>query len=188
MSFFFCKKTSLSFVFDIRDTSVSVGVVKLEKDKKPEIILCQKFELNIHDAKNYKKCIASLAKVLDKAVVSLRKELVKIGNKESIDTYYFFIGSPWSVSQSKTIKVIKDKLFEINNSLLKKIIGDEELYIENSLERQVFESDWDVLEEKIIQSKLNGYVIDDIYGKKTQSLTVELFVSFVTKEIKDKLS
>ncbi len=183
----FKNKPSLSFIFDIRDASVSLSVARFEKDKKPEIILCQNFEIKRQDSENHKKYLSSLTETLDKAVVSARRSLVKNDNGEKISAYYFFIGSPWSVSQSKTIKIIRDRPFEINNDILEKIIVGEELVIEKQLEGQTLKPNWKVLEEKIIQSKLNGYKIDDIFGKKTSNLTVEFFVSFIPNEIKNKL-
>ena len=189
MSFSLFKKApSLSFVFDIRDTSVSIAVARFEIEKKPEIILCQNFELKQQDSNNHKKYLSSMIRTIDKAIISARRGLIKIGNKEDIGKYYFFVGSPWSVSQTKTIKIIKDKPFEINNRVLEKIIVGEEFALEKSIEEQTLEPNWKVLEEKIIQSKLNGYKIDDIFGKKTSNLAIELFVSFIPYEIKDKMS
>ena len=188
MSFFLFKnKPSLSFIFDLRDTSVSLAVARFERNKKPEIILCQDFELQNQDLKDHKKYIDSMIKTLDQAIVSVRKSLIKIGNKECIGKYYFFIGSPWSVSQSKTIKIIKDRPFEINNNVLKQIIIGEESNIEKNIEKETQEPNWKVFEEKIIQSKLNGYKIDNVFGKKASNLTIELFVSFIPFEIKNKI-
>jgi hypothetical protein len=189
MSFFFFKnKPSLSFVFDIRDTSVSLAAVRFEKNKKPEIIVCQNFELKYQDSKDHKKYLFSMLKTLDRAIISVKRSLIKIGNKENIGKYYFFIGSPWSISQSKTIKINRNKPFEINNLILQKIIVGEELIIEKHLEEQTLELNWKVIEEKIIQSKLNGYKVDDIFGKMTSNLSIELFVSFIPYEIQDTLS
>ncbi len=189
MSFFLFKnKPSLSFVFNIRDTSISLAAVRFETDKKPEIILCQSFELKQQDSKYYKEYLSSMLGVLDEAVVSIRKGLVKIGNKEKIGHYYFFVGSPWSVSEAKTVKITRDKMFEINNKMLGQIIIEEESVIERNLEEKTLKQTWKVLEEKIIQAKINGYKIDNFYGKKTTNLTIELFTSFVPTELKERLS
>ncbi len=189
MSFFlFKKQPSLSFVFDIRDASISLAVARFEKNKKPEIVLCQNFELKYQDSKDQKKYLSFMLKTLDDAIVSVKRGLIKIGNKENIGKYYFFIGSPWSVSQTKTIKIIKEKLFEINNDVMSKILLGEESIIEKKIEEQTKEPNWKILEEKIIQSKLNGYKVDDIFGKKTSNFTIELFVSFIPYEIKEKIT
>jgi hypothetical protein len=189
MSFFlFKKKPSLSFVFDIRDSFISSGIVRFQDDKKPELILCEDFDILYQNKKDHRKYVASMIRTLDRAVISMRKELVKMGIKENIDKHYFFIGSPWSVSQSKTIKILKNKLFEVNSELLNKIIISEEFAVEKEIEDITSEPNWKVLEQKIIQSKINGYKIENIFGKKTSNLSLELFVSFIPYEIKDKLS
>ena len=121
------------------------------------------------------------------AILSVRQSLVKIGSKEMIEKYYFFIGSPWSISQAKTIKIIKDKPFEITNKVLSQILVGEESEIEKNIEYNTSEKNLKIMEEKIIQSKLNGYKVEDIYRKKTLNLAVELFVTFIPSEIKDKI-
>ncbi len=189
MSFSFFKiKPTLSLVIDIRDASISIAVAKFELNKKPEIILCDNFDINKKNSKNYNKYLSSMVIVLDKAVVAIRKKLIKIGNKEIIGNSYFFIGSPWSISKIKTIKIIKDKFFRVDNSILGKLIFGEEFVIEKIIEEQNKGSDWEILEEKIIQSKLNGYITSDFFGKRTSNLEIELFVSFVPVEIKNKIA
>ncbi len=189
MSFFlFKKQPSLSFIFDIRDTSISLAAVRFVKEKKPEIVLCQNFSLNTTGSKDNKKYLDLMIKTLDQAILSVRQSLIKIGNKENIEKYYFFIGSPWSISQAKTIKIIKDKPFEITNKILSQILVGEESEIEKDIEDTTSEKNLKILEEKIIQSKLNGYKVEDIYGKKTLDLAVELFVTFIPSEIKDRIN
>lgn len=184
---FLKKKSSLSFVFDIRDAVVSLAVVRFEKNKKPEIILCQNFKLNFQDTISYKRYTTSLIKILDESIIYAKKKLIRIGNKEHVGSYNFFIGSPWSVSQTKTIKIIKDRPFEVDNELLEKIIVDEETIAKKALEEETLRPHWKVLEEKIIQSKLNGYKVENIFGKKTTNFVAELFTSFMPYELKEKL-
>ena len=190
MSFFsFGKKeTPLSFVFDIRDTFFTVAVAKISADKKPEMILCQNFKISLQDNLDYKKGLNEMLKTVDTAIISIRKKLIKIGNNQKIGKYSFFIGSPWSISKSKLIKVIKDKPFEINETFLKKIILSDEENLIHKISSKAEEKEWKILEEKVIQSKLNGYKVEKIYGKKASDIELEIFVSFIPYEIKDKLS
>ncbi|MCX6717320.1 MAG: hypothetical protein NTU76_01425, partial [Candidatus Taylorbacteria bacterium] len=174
--------------FDIRDTFISVAVVKISADNKPEMILCQNFKISLQDNLNYKKGLNEMLNTVDTAIVSLRKKLIKIGNNQKIGRYSFFIGSPWSISKSKLIKVIKDKPFDINESFLKKVILSDEEYLINKISLKTEEKEWKILEEKVIQSKLNGYKVEKIYGKKASDIELEIFVSFIPYEIKDRLS
>ena len=188
MSFFSSKnKPSLSFIFDIRDSSISVVAARFFTNKKPEIILCKNFEFTVAGLFNHNEHLLSMFSALDSAVVYAKQNLEKIEG-EIIRPYYFFLGSPWSVSQAKTIKIIKDKIFEIDNDVLKKIIFTEEVPIQKKIEDETSIPSWKTFEEKIIQAKINGYKIDNFFGKRTSNFAVELLVSFVPYEIKDKLS
>ena len=186
--FSFKKKPYLSFVFDIRNISISIAVTKFENNKKPEIVYCQNFTIADQDIAVSKKYTTSMIKTLDRAILTARKNLVKIGNNTPIKKYFFFIGSPWSVSQSKMIKVIKEKAFNIDNNFLEKIVLSEEDRIEKEIENNSKGIDWEIIEEKVIQSKLNDYKIEKIYGKKTKDVEIDIFVSFSPKEILNKIS
>jgi hypothetical protein len=189
MNFFsFKKQPTLALVFDIRDSSISLAVVKFQKSEKPELVLCQNFSISVQDPQDQQKYIVALFATIDAAILSMRKTLARIGIREKIERTYFFLGSPWSIGQSKLIKVTKDRSFEVNNIILEKIITSEESEVEKTIQSDMFESGWQVLDEKVIQSKLNGYVVENIFGKKTTDLEIELFVSFVPTEVKNKLS
>src|SRR4051812_5894348 len=106
---FFKKKSNLSFIFNIRDTSVSLAAVKFEKGEKPNLVLAQNFPIISSDTKSPDVHLSGMLKTLDSAVTSFKKSLIKMGNTEKPNQYFFFLGSLWSVSQSKIIKVEKDK-------------------------------------------------------------------------------
>ncbi len=187
LSFSFKNKPSLHLVFDIRDSSVTLAAAKFEKNKKPELVLCQNFPIKAENENDQEKYLAAMFSTLDEAILTIRKSLVQIGHTEKIEKHFFFIGSPWSVSQSKSITVTKDRPFEITNTIFEKIITGEETETEKSMRQDSFPGGWQVLEEKILETKLGGYVIENIFGKKTDDLAVELFVSFIPSKIKNKL-
>lgn len=184
---FLKKKTSLSIVFDIREFTLSVAIVKIIKRQKPTIIYCHNFKIEEFEINVYRKYTESLIKAVDKALIEVKKTLQKIGNTEKIGGYYFFVGSPWVVSQSKEIKVSKDKPFEINDTFLKRIILSRE---EESLKELDGKNplNWSVLEEKIIDSKLNGYKVNNLYKRKAREIEVHSFVSFIPKDLKEKFN
>lgn len=185
--FSFKKKPTLSFVFDIRDSSVTLAAAKLAKGEKPELVLCQNFPIQIEDAQDHAKYLAAMLGTLDLAILSVRKSLIKIGNTEKIGEHFFFLGSPWSISEAKSIKVTKDRPFEINNAFLEKIVTEKETESGKELGQSPAANNWRVLEERIIRSKLNGYALENIFGKRTSDFEMELFVSFIPYEIKNKI-
>ncbi len=190
--FSFAPKPELSLLVDIRDTTITIAAGLFAADVKPELVLCKTMEIDalaeagIQDRNEYRKYLDAAVKTLDAGLISMRKELIKIGRKEKIASYAFFVGSPWSVSESKLIHIAKDKPFEVTASFLKKIIASDETESERRLGSGAGNT-WRILEEKIVEAKLNGYAVEAIFGKKTNVLDLELFTSFVPYEVKDKL-
>jgi hypothetical protein len=190
MSFFSFRKkeSSLSLVFDIRDTSITVAVAKFYFDNKPEIFSCQNFKINFSKPINYDKYISVLLKTMEDSVVSVTRDLVKVGNKERISNYYMFFGSPWCISQSKVIRIEKDRPFLIDEKLLRQVLSKEEENLIQRIDSSSEEKNWMVMEEKIIQLKLNGYKVNKIYDRKAEKVEMEFLVSFIPKEIQDKIN
>lgn len=188
MSFFFLKqKHSLSFVLDIRDVFVTIAAVKFIDNNKPEIVISKRFYFKYKNPLDHNGYLNSMLSTVDSGIINLRKDLIKIGNRDEIDSHYFFIGSPWSFSQTRIVKIIKDKPFEITNAVLRQIITGEESAVSKYLGKNTQDINWNLLEEKIIQSKIDGYDTNEIYGKKASSLSTELFISFIPKEINSKI-
>lgn len=190
MSFFsFGKKEpSLSLVFDIRDTSMTLAVTKFSLDDKPEIISCQNYKINFSRPISYDKYISVLLKTIEDSTVSITRDLVKIGNKEKISKYYLFFGSPWCISQSKVIKIEKDKPFSVDEKLLRQLLGKEEENFIQKFDTSYEEKNWVIMEEKVVQSKLNGYKVNRIYDRKAEKAEIEFLISFIPKEIQDKIN
>ncbi len=189
MSIFSSKnKSSLSLVFDLRDSYVSIAAINFVNESKPEIILCQNFEINPSNHEDYGKYTSSMLSSVKEGILAVRKDLAKKGSKESIRKYHFFIGSPWSVSESKTIKIIKNKKFEVTKEILGKIVSDEEETIKKDMSTSIKLENWKILEEKIVEFKLNGYKAEKVFDKKITELEAELFVSFIPVEVYKGLS
>jgi hypothetical protein len=185
MSFFsFTKKSNLTIIFDVRDSLISLAAVKIEKDKKLEIILAQNFPINLTAPKNYELSRNQMIKALDNAMISFRKNLIRIGNQDKISEYHFFLSSFWATSQSRLLKISKDRSFEINKELLEQILSKEESDIAYGLDKN---QNWIEFERKIVETKINGYKIQKIFGKKAQDFEVEFFVSFLPQQLKNLL-
>src|SRR3990167_6593310 len=131
--FSFKKKNFLSLVFDIRDSSITIAAAKFESGQKLEMVQCQNFKIEEKNTSDANKYTSGMLKALNDGILSIRKSLAKTGNKEDINKYFFFLDSPWSVSQAKLVKIIKDRPFEVNKNLLDKMVSGEELGVGKEL-------------------------------------------------------
>jgi hypothetical protein len=174
------KKHKISLLFEVRGDVVSSSIIKTHPLNKPEIIYSKKRIVAIREKIDSKKYTKIILKELDKLVEETYKVgILKILNgNNDISDVHVVLSSPWVLSQSKDIKIKKDKTFEINQDLLSKVISEEECHLSSPTGLNLEENNnIKIIEEKIIQSKLNGYKVNSIFHKKTKDLELNLFLS-----------
>ncbi|OGD67761.1 hypothetical protein A2442_01760 [Candidatus Campbellbacteria bacterium RIFOXYC2_FULL_35_25] len=192
-------KQEIAAIFDIGSSSVGGAIVLIpgKKEDKPKILYSVREQMVFHEKLDANKFIDSMLKTLNSVVSDLEKNglvhlnFLKIKNK-AIKNAFCFFSSPWCVSQTKKIKIKKDKSFEITESLLKSIIQkEEEAFIK--LESGEYSSilgknnEIDVMDKKIIQIKLNGYIVNNPYKKKVKEAETSFFMSLLSRDISEKI-
>jgi cell division ATPase FtsA len=178
MSFFsFLKrnKESYSLVFNISSGSISGGVINFTEKSGVDLISFQKeiipFQQEISIAKHLE--------LMKSTLTALAGKIKKVGTKK-IDRIFYIFTSPWSISQTKTIRIKETKPFRVTESYLNRIVEDQE---------KKFQADnlttGRIIEKKIIQVKINGYVVNNFYGKITKDLEISIFFTLVPEKILD---
>lgn len=198
MSFFsFSKKNKqkYSLLFDIRGDSVVSAIVKISGTESPEIIYSNNIPVVMREEIDTQRYTAFIMKGLGASVDDVYKNgvvktLKTLDKGAKIEDIHIILSSPWVLSQSKDIVIKKDKEFKIDQNLLKKIIQSEETSVLTSDIFSTKESDkkigTEVIEEKIIQSRLNGYKVNSVFQKSVSELELNLLVSVSnTSFIKD---
>ena len=131
-----------------------------------------------------------MLKAFDSALQDIQKQGLSHLNftgwrNHGIRNVFYALSSPWCVSQTKIIKIKKDKPFEISIDSIEGVISGEE---KKFLSGDSTESS-KIIEKKIIEAKLNGYKMTEIYGKKAKDIELAFFVTlapeYVLKEVKD---
>ena len=121
----------VSAVFHIGSGSVDGHLVRLSKISKPEIIYTTNapilFQKNINLERHFKLMI----KALDSALKDIQKQGVLHLNftglrNHGIRRAFYILSSPWCASQTKIIKIKKDKPFEITKDSIENFIDEQE--------------------------------------------------------------
>lgn len=184
------KSEEVSAVFHIGSASVRGYLVKLSKISKPEIIYAIKVPIPFQKNINFERYFKLMLKAFDSALEDIQKRGLSHLNFTGLRNSgarkaFCVLSSPWCVSQTKIIKIKKDKPFEITADSIEGIIsGEEKKFLSNdSAEGSK------IIEEKIIEAKLNGYRMTEIYGKKAKDVELTFFITsapeYVFKEVKD---
>jgi hypothetical protein len=186
------KKTDehVSIVFDIGNGSIGGAFVKLSKDHKPAILFTHREPVVFQEKVEPQELLALLYRHFRNVVRHLEKEglreLHKTGMHKHISGAYCILSSPWYISQTKVIKIEKEKPFTVSRKVLGGLLAQEEQVFERSVQEGssvIARSDVRVIERKIIQTKLNGYEVHDPYGKITSSIEVALFTSVAADDV-----
>ncbi len=180
MSFFsFAKKQNLTQIIEIRDTYVSSSVVLLSSEDKPKIIFCENIKFANIDTTDFEKYTKEMLNSLSDSVHSAKVKLTKIGNRQKISTYKIFLSPLWCISRSRTIKYKKETPFLIDNKFI------DRLFDEND---EAKGSELSILEKKIVESKISGYKVENLIGKRATDIEIEIFTSYVSQSLKKSIS
>jgi PAS domain S-box-containing protein len=99
-------------------------------------------------------------------------------NSAMIDRVFYIFSSPWSASLTKTIRIKESKNFKVTEEYLNRIIDEQEkqFLIDISTSGKI-------IERKIIQIKINGYIVNNYTNKQAKSLEVSVFYTVVPENI-----
>lgn len=181
-------KEEISAVFHIGSGSVTGYIVKLSKKEKPEIIYSKISPISFQKNLNLDRHLNLMISSLDSVAKDLQKQgLLHLNftglRNRGLKKAYYMLSSPWCISQTREIKMKNNEPFEVSHDTLIKLLSEQEkeFISDNSSEDSI------VIEKKIIESKLNGYKISQIYGKKAKEIELTLFLSLASKSILDKI-
>ena len=180
----------VSVLFHIGSGSIFGHLVRLSKISKPEIIYATEAPISFQKDLNSERHFKLMIKAFDSVLKDIQKEGILHLNftglrNRRIKNAFYMLSSPWCVSQTKVIKIKKDKPFEIGSDSIESIISEQEkkfLSIDSTEGSQI-------IEKKIIEAKLNGYKMTEIFGKKAKDVELSFFMTsapeYLFKELKD---
>ena len=182
------KEEDVSALFHIGSGSVGGHLIRLSKTSKPEIIYATKtsipFQKNINPERHFK----SMIKAFESTLKDIQKQGLLHLNFTGLRNYgiksaFYILSSPWCVSQTKIIKIKKDKPFEISENSLEGIMEEQE---KKFLSDESSEGS-KIIEKKIIEAKLNGYKMTEIFGKTATEAELSFFMTLAPEYALEEL-
>lgn len=182
------REEDVSALFHIGSGSIAGHLIRLSKTSKPEIIYTTRtlipFQKNINTERHFRLMI--------RAFESTLKDIQKQGllhlNFTGLRNYgirnaFYILSSPWCVSQTKIIRIKKDNPFEISEKSLEGVMEEQEkkFLLEESSEGAK------IIEKKIIEAKLNGYKMTEIFGKTAKEAELSFFMTLAPEYLLEEL-
>lgn len=192
MNFFFCqRKLTSEIIFDIGSGSIAGSIVVHAKDQSPYVVYTYRASISHEPAKTLSQFTKSMVSTLELvADMLLKRGIPKLKQEEgtscSIEKISCFYSSPWFISQTKILRLSEREPIVFTQSLLDKIIHDEEKHFaEESKDAQsIFHKDQvRLVEKRITRIRLNGYETHEPFGKQASTIEVSLFLSALSKKV-----
>lgn len=172
------KKEKTIAIFDIGSGSIGGAIVKIPLDNKSIPVIIKSVRTDIPPSKdlNFDIFVKNMISTLGQTADSLYNK--KAGIPEEI---VCVLSSPWYLSETRSIKMSKEKPFIFTKRLAsdliqKEILGLTDLYKEKYGN---LESTPEVIEQHTMAVSLNGYPVLDPLGQKCKFFEMNMVISLV---------
>jgi len=180
-------------IFDIRSASVGGALVLLRKNKKPRVLYSVRKPIAFVEKLEVDKFTSSMLRALNLVVDDIQKKGVVhlnfrvLQNKEVKEAFCFF-SSPWYASQMETVKINEKEPILLTREIIQSLVQKEKEDFENA-GSGVFGggSGVEIIDNKIIQFRLNGYKTENPFKKKVKQVEASVFMSLLSADIADKV-
>ncbi len=171
---FFKKKKTITLILDIGSASVGAALVRIEEGKPPHILLTIRENIPLQGILSSVRFVAGA----NHALTQIFKK-IQANKKDYIIPSRIFctLSSPWFLLKIRHARVVMDNQFEVTEELMNSLLNEEIEHLKEELKETLPLKDIEIIEKKIIQIKLNGYQIENPYGKKTSSVDIVATIS-----------
>lgn len=184
---FLNKKTNDQYLFDIKGESISCTVFRLLENDKPEVLFFKNVFFGDSIKLGIKKYVSAMYNSLEKVSQALNKEYLLDKKLAQLDEVHFVVSSPWILSQVKNINVKSGNRISIDDKFINNLLINESEKVSNELFADGTSKAFKIFEKQIVQSRLDGYKIENIFNKKCSEVFVNMFVSFIQSEMYEKI-
>ena len=196
-SFFSKDKTELGVVFNIGSSSVGAGLVKFHHDKVPEVVYTVRELIPYQETVSPERFLDDMVNTLGIANTRIHKEglvhlrFTEYGSRKIRHAFYAF-SSPWAASQTKIASTENPEPVTITRAMVQELISKAEIAFEAEVidpkNNPEFQNKLSIIENRVIQTRVNGYETSNPYGKKAHRVDISFFISLVPKMVIDRVS
>jgi len=169
------KPSKIVAVIDIGSSDVGAALISIT-DKRSEILFHTESVVSSQHKFEYDRRIAELSKAVKQTLEGLLRQGVR-----APDQYVCFLSSSFAVSQTKTLTYREDIPRPLSKKMLAGILkrGSDDFYDANTGSNE----DFYIIENKILETKVDGYVVPDPFGRPAKEFKVTQFLSGCPGEI-----
>jgi len=174
MALFFGEKKDLVLVIDVGSASVGAALVLLKKGALPYVIRSTRTPVQFQPHLRFDRFLRLTLKALENSIQGVLK-----GASGRPAKAYCFLSAPWYSSEVRAIHhSLKGKEFVFDQKLMNSIVeGELERFAAEELERyRRLKGHAYLIENKVIDVRLNGYPTANPLGKKAKEVELSLML------------
>jgi len=177
----------ISLVLDIGSASVGAALILLKKKKTPKVLYSTRIPITIPEVVEEHDFTRLMASFVEKALAQVTTKGITTPNftdlkKKDIQEVVCVFASPWFACETKLVKISEEKQIALTQKYVRELVKKE---TDIFTKKMGIEGAAEVIEEKIINTKLNGYLTSEPYNKKANDIELNLFLGLVPKKIID---
>ncbi|MFA5000931.1 MAG: hypothetical protein WC531_01745 [Candidatus Paceibacterota bacterium] len=173
-------------IIDLGSAQVSGAIIKLQKDREIESVLAQTDEkITYQELPDFPHFWEKTKQAIQTVLRELREGTKNVNTGQSgkpenqtirLEKIFIFLSSPFFQSQTKVIKVDNPTPIKITKNYLADLIKQADS--QNNLGENIV-----ILEDKVMQIKLDGYLTTWPIGQKAREVVLNRFLSWANKDL-----
>lgn len=180
------KKEQTVAIFDIGSGSVGGAIVRIPllENKIPTIIKSVRNEIKTETNLDFDVFMKNMLSALNLTADALYH--LKVGSPDKI---VCVLASPWYLSETRVVKMEKEKSFTFTKRLADDLIQKEISGFRDNYKNKYgsLDSIPEMIEQQTMSVSLNGYAIEDPLGRKCKLLEMDMVISLAPKLFLDKI-
>ncbi|MDO8555295.1 MAG: hypothetical protein Q7R75_01905 [bacterium] len=170
------ERDSVIAVFDIASSSVGGLLFKKRKNQLPEILSSVRQDVVFGETSDF----SARWRVFSEAFIAVAKNL-KSDFSHTPDSVMCVFSCPWFTSQTKLVKIQREKNFQVKKDLIKTLIEEQSDLFKKQWRDSVF------FERRLMKTLLNGYEVENSFDKFSRNIELYLYLSLGMSHIEENL-
>ncbi len=189
-------KKDVTLLIDIGNGSIALAFVLFTPDSNPYVLYSSRLPFvmaeKIDEAQLLSSTATLLSELLKRAMLEGFTDEYWKNNSKHFRHALISFSSPWFVSKTKHLHLEQKDTFIITERFVEDVIENEAKIFKNEMVTSdygaTFSSPIEVVEKTIVHSKINGYTLRDVIGKRTKMFDTYVCLSVIAKSISDKIT
>ena len=169
------KSGEVTLIIDIGSSSVGGALVSNTKGSSPKILFSTRLSVVLQNESERGRSLAAISVALESVLKTISAEHIVFHKSHII------FSSPWYISETSVLKIDHDQPTFVTRHAIEQLTKEsEKKFIE---EASSSHPNGEIVERRVIRSRLNGYDTTKPYNKKAKNVEITFFASIVQKDV-----